>query len=300
MTLTHDSGDGLRPLLAEAVSDRPAGTDLLAGVRRARRRRRVLVQAGSLATAGALGAAALVVWPLGGTPSAQARLVAAVEHTSGQGFHVHIVSGPTGAVYDGAFDPGRQTGRLVFPGGGQDLYVGDTVYTENTGPKAETLPAGKHWISSPRTTMAEWARMGTAIEVLKLGPQEPQLVLRQLRSATNVRETGPASGPQWTGHRYSFTVAGEADAKRQGLTVTGTVAVDSHDLVRVLDLTVRPQSPANSKGAATHSVIEFSGYGAPVDVAAPPADQVIGVEKVQPPRSGKYPHKTVISKSPGA
>jgi hypothetical protein len=305
MTLTHDPGDDLRPLLATAISDRPAATDLLAGVRRARRARRVVVRTASLATAGALGAGALAVWSAGAPASAQAQLVAAVENTSGQGFHVHTVSKDSAGVKDsgglleGAFDLATHTGRLATSGGGQNLFVGDTVYTENVGAKALKLAAGKHWISSPRMTEAELAQMGTAIEVLKFGAQDPQLVLQQLRSATNVRETGPASGAGWTGRRYSFSVEDKADAKGGSLSVTGTVAIDSQDLVRVLDLTVltkRSEGPAAPKGDESNVVIEFSDYGATVDVTAPPADQVVSLSEVlqYQPKS-----KAIASESPG-
>jgi hypothetical protein len=296
MTLAHDPGDDLRPLLAAAASGGPAHTDLLAGVRRTQRRRRVLVPVGSVATAGALGLAAFAVFSVAGPDSAQAKVAAAAEHTSGQSFRVHIVNGGS---YDGAFDPVHQTGRLAFPGGGQNLYVGGTVYVTNVGPKAAPLPAGKHWISSPRLTKADWTKLGTAIEVIKLGPQDPQLVLQQLRSATHVREVGAASGAGWSGRRYSFPVANEADAKTGELSATGSVAVDSHGLARVLDLTVRSEGGKGGQ-QVTHSVIEFSDYGTPVEVSAPPADQVISSDQVLPPRSGQGPHKTAISKSPGA
>jgi hypothetical protein len=306
MTVTHDPGDDLRPLLATAVSDGPASTDLLAGVRRAQRGRRVLVRVGSLATAGALATAALAVWTVGNAPSAQAQLVAAVEQSSEQGFHVHGVSKAAGREFDGVFDPATKTGRITAPGGVQQLFVAGTIYTEHAGPDAKPLPAGKRWVSAPMMTDAEWAQLGTTVEVLKRSTLDPQLVLRQLRSATNVQETGPASGAGWTGNRYSFTIADTKDAKGGRLSITGTVAVDSEELVRVLDLNVRSDGPAGQGGDVNNVVLEFSDYGTTVDVTAPPAEQVIStdqLEDVKPstsdhPRPTGRPDDTDKSKSP--
>lgn len=286
MTFTdHD----LRPLLATAVADEPGTTDLLSGVRRAQRRRRVLVPTASVATAGALAIAAVASLGVGGAPSAQATVTAAAAHTAGQSFRVRIVSGQ--GTYNGAFDPARRTGRLTFPGGGEDLYVGDTVYMRNTGPKASPLPPGKHWISALRMSNAQMAKIGAAIEVVKLGAQDPQFVLQQLRSATHVRDAGSTSGSGWTGHRYSFTVTNAPDAKGSAMTASGTVAVDSQGLVRALDIT------AEGQGRGVHSVMEFSDYGLKVDVMSPPADQVAWSKSDRPP-AGKMEHKPGASASP--
>jgi hypothetical protein len=169
------------------------------------------------------------------------------------------------------------------------------MYMRNTGPKAMPLPRGKVWLSAPGPNDADLAQMGTAIEVLKLGPQNPQYVLGRLRSATNVREAGAASGPGWTGHRYSFTIADTKNVKRPGLSLSGTVSVDSEGLVRVLDLNVRTGGP----GRPQHSVVEFGDYGVRVDVTAPPAGQTISVDKVEQPRTtGGRPGKGSPSPRP--
>lgn len=277
MTLNHDD---LKPLLTAAVADGPGDTDLLAGVRRARRRRRVLVPVASLASAGALAAGAFAVLSIGNAPSAQAQLAAAVDNTSGKSFHVHIVSGRDGEVWDGAFDPARQVGRMSLPDGRIDLYVGGTVYSNDAGRGGQALPAGKQWVSFPRTTAADWSRIGLAYELLKLGPQDPQAVLQQLKSASGVREIGTASGAGWTGHRYSFTVGSGSDSKARAISVTGSLSVDSDGLVRVLDLNVAPTGAARAE--STHSVVDFSDFGTPVSVTAPPADQVVGSDQVAP------------------
>lgn len=275
MTLDHTD---LKPLLTAAASDGPPSTDLLAGVRRARRRRQVLVPVASLASAGALAAGAFAVMTVGNPPSAQAQVAAAVDNTAGRSFHVHILSGSSGAVYDGAFDPARRLGKLSFPDGHTDLYVGETVYSQRNSP---ALPPGKQWISYPRLTAADWNRVGPAYELLKLGPQDPQVVLQELKSARGFRNTGPASGPGWTGQRYSFTVSsGPEYVANVPITVSGSVSVDSNGLVRVLDLNVAPA--ARSSAESTHSVVDFSDFGAAVSVTAPPADQVVAADKSRP------------------
>jgi hypothetical protein len=273
MTLTD--GPGLRPLLAAAVADGPGPTDLLSGVRRAQRRRRVLFPA---VAAGVAATAVVAFVSIGGAPSAAATVSAAAAHTGGQSFRVHITA--QDRTYDGAFDPARRTGRLASPVG-EDRYIGDTVYTRNTKPKGVVLPSGKRWISMRRTSAAELGKMGTIIEVIKVGPQDPQFVLQRLRTATRVRETGSASGNGWTGHRYSFTINDRSDAKGLALSASGTVAVDSRGLVRVLSLhAVEP----GQKGGGSDSVIEFGDYGVRVEVTPPPAAEVIAFDRLNLPR----------------
>jgi hypothetical protein len=148
---------------------------------------------------------------------------------------------------------------------------------------------------------ADLGKMGTIIEVIKLGPQDPQLVLQRLRSATRVRETGSASGNGWTGHRYSFTINDRSGAKGPAPSALGTVAVDSQGLVRVLSLhAVEP----GQKGGGSDSVIEFGDYGVRVDVTPPPAAEVIAWDRLNLPRpassskpagSGKLPSDTRVS-----
>jgi hypothetical protein len=275
MTLTDDPGQDLRPLLAAAVADGPGPTDLLSGVRRAQRRRRVLVPA----VAGGVAAAAVAAFvSVGGAPSAQATVTAAAAHTGGQSFRVHITE--RDRTYDGAFDPAHRTGRLASQAG-EDRYLGDTVYTRNAWHGKVALPAGKSWISAPRMSAGDLGRIGTAIEVIKLGSQDPQFVLQRLRSATRVRETGAASGNGWTGHRYSFSISDRRDAKGGVLTASGTVTVDSHGLVRVLSLQT---GEGGQKDGRTNAVIEFGDYGVRVDVTPPPAAQVVAVDRLTPPR----------------
>lgn len=293
MNPTQESGADLRALLTAATSDGPAATDLLGAVRRSQRRRRIVVPAASLATAGALGAAALVVFSFGDTPTARAQVVAAAERTAGQGFTVHIVSGPGQAIYNGAFEPARQLGRMTMPGGGETRYLGNLAYVENVGPKAQELPAGKHWIvlQAPRHGME---KMPAAIRLIKLAPQDPQQALQQLRSATDVRDQGRASGPGWSGRHYTFTVVdverGPGKPGARPLRATGSIDVDGQGRVRRVDLTL--QDDGMPAGAA-HTVMDFGDFGAHVTVSAPPSDQVISVDELPDARAkGTHPAGT--------
>jgi hypothetical protein len=303
MTFTHDAGEDLRPLLAAAVSDGPAAPDLLSGVRRARRRRRVLVPATSLAAAGALSVAALAVLSVEGAPSAQAQVTAAATHSSGQSFHVHITDGTSQMIpYDGEFDPASRTGRLATGAGIEIRYVGDTRYLRPAEMERPRLPKGKAWISEPRPDHGGLLPIGV-VQVLDFGPQDSQSLLARLRSATSVRETGRASGTGWTGHRYAYSVPGE----RNVVSISGTVDVDSRGMVRVLSLSTRISGVAKKFGDATsRTVMEFSDYGTRVQVAAPPADQVIRADRIPPripprkPSSGMpAPKRPVASARPG-
>ncbi len=82
---------------------------------------------------------------------------------------------------------------------------------------------------------------------------------------TTVRGPGPASGPGWTGVRYTF-------AARDGqATISGAVDVDQQGRARRMTITtddgVRPIT-------TTDRDISFGDYGAAVRVSPPPASQV--------------------------
>lgn len=96
-------------------------------------------------------------------------------------------------------------------------------------------------------------------------PEDPQSLLALLRSATEVRDAGPASGPGWTGTKYTFT----GHAAGILLQATGTVAVDQQGRVRDLDVTRDYGS-----GVSVTDAISFSDFGLSVHVSAPPANQI--------------------------
>lgn len=277
-----NSEQQLRRLLQAATADQPAHVDLLKTVREQARptRRRVLLPA--LASLGAAVTAAIavvvVVVLFTGAPPAHARVVAAAEHTAGQSFRVHVVQDTT-HVYDGAVDPARSIGWFTGPGGGEWRYVGDTAYAKRP---TDSLPAGKQWVAQHRPTAVEWAQLPAQTLLIKLAPSDPQAALARLRSAISVKESGHAAGPDWTGRHYTFTLdsATSAAHKPAHSSVTGTVDVDTAGQVRRMTFTMHTPAADSATGTENRTrdlnqVMEFSDFGTPVTVTAPPADQVV-------------------------
>ncbi|MET8155836.1 hypothetical protein ABZT47_05645 [Sphaerisporangium sp. NPDC005289] len=251
----------LRTLLVRATEDRPAGIDLMPVTTRAPRRARSLVPV--IATAGVaatVGTTVLVL--LGGQPSAQAQVAAAVDNTSKESYRIHGDSGAK--AFDGAFDPVRRVGVVNGrSGGGTDtIFIGDRMYIREAG-------AAK-WHLYPRDQGQEkGAPAATAL--VKLAPQDPQAALQKLRSATDVHEDGTASGTGWTGRRFTFSLkdqkwTGPAGASKESFDATGSVEVDDQGRVRRLEVTFSDNGQRD--------VIDFADFGTPVTVTAPPADQV--------------------------
>jgi hypothetical protein len=272
----------LRPLLQAATADQPDHVDLLKAVREQARptRRRVLLPAlASLATATAavIGVVAVVaVVSITGAPSAEAQVAAAVEHTTGQSFRVHVTQ-DTGNVYDGTVDPAHNVGRITESGADAEWrYIGDTIYAMQD---TKSSPAGTQWVAYHRPTPAEWTQFPAEALLIKLAPSDPQRALTLLRSATSVKDSGDASGAGWAGRHYTFIVPAGTSAGNWPAyaSVTGAIDVDTQGQVRRVTFTVRDSATQAPKGPVVdlRETIEFGDFGTPVTVAAPPADQVI-------------------------
>ncbi|MFC4530409.1 hypothetical protein [Sphaerisporangium dianthi] len=251
----------LRTLLVRATEDRPAGIDLMPRVTRRPERTRSLVPViTTVGVVAAAGATVLVLLP-GSQPSAQAQVAAAVENTTGESYRIHVDAGVR--TFDGAFDPVQRVGTITGHGGGTDtLFIGDLMYIREQG-------AAK-WTAYPRS-QAVVKDAPAAIALVKLAPQDPQAALQKLRSATDVREGGPASGAGWTGQRFTFSLKdenwpGTHGSKAEPLDVTGAVDVDDQGRVRRLEVTFSDDGQRD--------VLNFGDFGTPVTVTAPPADQV--------------------------
>jgi hypothetical protein len=258
----------VRALLVRATEDRPPGLDLMAAIatmpdmqdmraRRQRRRVRVLAPLASLGVAAAVSVIALAL-PLG-LPSAQAQVAAAIENTTQESYRVHETTG--GGTFEGAFDPVQRVGVIKESTGGTETrFVGDTMYNYE--------PAQAKWIASPRPD-AELMQAAEVIAVVKLADLDPQQALQRLQSASDIREDGAASGQGWTGRRFAFSFADVRDGDGQtgtSETVTGSVDVDEQGRVRRLEFDFVD---------GQRNVTEFSDFGAPVTVTAPPAGDVI-------------------------
>jgi hypothetical protein len=277
----------VRALLLRATEDRPQGLDLVAGLPVARSGRRV--PARTLVPLGALGVAAaailsvlLLALPLG-EPSAQAQVAAAVENLDQQSYRLHGTGGD-GRAFEGAFDPARRVGVITMVGRDQETrFIGDLMYVREQG--ATT------WTANPREGLDT---APVAVALIKLAPLDTQALLRRLRSATDVREAGSASGDGWTGKRFTFVVVDRAEAKLpegRSETLTGSVDVDDQGRVRRLQI--------GFDTSGQREVMEFGDFGTPVTVTAPPAadvDRSPTEKRVKP--TGK-PTGTPVEDSPG-
>ncbi|MEV6983548.1 hypothetical protein AB0M95_20155 [Sphaerisporangium sp. NPDC051017] len=249
----------LRTLLIKATADRPAGIDLMTAVARKPSRVRSLVPMLAAGGVAATVGATVLLLP-GNQPSAQAQVATAVENTGSESYRIHVDAGIKKA--DGAIDPVRHVGELTGSGGTTDTrFVGDLMYVRE--------PGAAKWTVYPRGE-SERKDVPPATALVKLAPQDPQAALRQLRSATDVRESGPASGPGWAGKRFTFSLKSEGpgSGKEQSTSspATGSVDVDDQGRVRRLDITFADNGQRD--------VMDFSDFGIPVTVTAPPADEV--------------------------
>lgn len=253
----------VRALLATATEDRPSGIDLMP----APRRRRVLVPAlAGLGVAAAAGAIVLVL--PGAQPSAQAQVAAAVANTSGESFHLHVGAGAK--TFEGAFDPSRGVGIITETGtGAETRFVDDQMYIKEGA-------AGK-WVVYPRPSIS-MKDVPAATALVKSAPLDPQAALEQLRSATDVKEDGTASGEGWTGHRFSFSLADTDSKAGKTATASGSVDVDDQGRVRRLEVVFADNGQRD--------VMDFTAYGTAVSVTAPPSNQV---EQPKEEQGGKKP-----------
>ncbi|WP_248963623.1 hypothetical protein [Sphaerisporangium perillae] len=250
----------LRTLLIKATEDRPAGIDLMPRMTHRPKRTRSLVP--MIAAVGVVAAVGTTVLVLPGSqPSAQAQVAAAIENTSSESYRIHVDAGVK--TFDGAFDPVQRVGSITGHGDGTDTrFIGDLMYIRE--------PGAPKWTVYPRSeALRKDAPAATVL--VKLAPLDPQGALQQLRSATDVREDGSASGTGWTGQRFKFSLnsderLGSSNASDKPFTVTGAVEVDDQGRVRRLEVTFSDNGQRD--------VMDFGDFGTPVTVTAPPADQV--------------------------
>jgi len=282
-----DEVEGRRLLTAAfetvPVSEALAG-ELVRRVRRqdkTRRRVRTLVPAGAVAALGGAAAAAVTLTAtVAGAPSAFAAVTAAAAKTSAASFTFTlsqvdpVFSKGKIPAMSGAFDPSNVTGAESCGGGSpvKVIFAGGHMYIGGT-----KVGQGKPWAETP---LAPAATNGATIASGFSGdqPLDPSALLGLLKSSTSVINEGPTSGPGWTGTKYAFTVP---LPKKDDITITGTVDVDSQGRVRRLATiaTLAPRPPALPHGAIETEDVTFGGFGAKVSVAVPPASQVHNLGK---------------------
>lgn len=273
-----DSETEARRLLAVATTDMPSGIDLLEGFTAARRRDRARrTRMGAVLSAGIAVAAALVtaltLTTAGSAPSARAAVSSALTRTlTTQSYHLterttsYSISNGRTRVFrytcTSVADPVRHLGATSCP------KVVDDKMTRTVGRYFYDYSAvpvhGKHWERVPAACVNQASASGT-IEGFETAT--PQQILAEIRKAYKVTVAGPVSGPGWTGTKYAF---GKQAAKIK-LRVWGAVDVDKQGRARVIVVTFR-LGDATEAGVRTQ-VLTFSGFGAPVTVTPPPADQ---------------------------
>lgn len=279
----NDAETEARRLFAAATQDMPPGIDLLDGFAAARRRdrsrrtRRGAVLSAGIAVAAA--AVAAVTLTTGSAPPALATLTGALTRTLTQSYHLSeqdsyywILNGqiknPHHDACTAEANPVRHllaiscstwnpmtgaAGPVVREVGGYTYY-----YTPVT-----TGTHGKHWYRIPTASLAP----PPCCTVNGFTTATPQQMLAQIKEAAKVTVAGPASGPGWTGTRYTFSAT-----QRDGTKLSGTVTVDRQGRTRALVLTIR--FPGAVLGVLIQTqVLTFSDFGAPVTVTPPPANQ---------------------------
>jgi hypothetical protein len=246
-----------------------------AAPRRRRPSRRMLAvtaAAAAVTVTAAAGALAALASSASSPPSPMAAVTSAITNTSAQSYSFTLDSTSQVAgrdlrsdVVSGAYDPRHRLGAEQLTAHGahaataQIRFSGNYIYTRVTGSGLGTV--GKPWNKSP----AAGARpTDDPYGFVSDQPVSPAELSGVLQSAGTVRDEGPASGPGWTGTRYTFT-ARFFDGQES---ITATVYVDQQERVRRL-VTITTQGRFTMSRDLT-----FGDFGAPVPVTAPAATQV--------------------------
>lgn len=245
-----------------------------------RRRVRFLAVAGAVAAvalAAGLTAALRAAPPTSAALSPLSAVTSALARTASRSYTFTVqttVRSPTtelnSVLVSGAYDPGRRVGAeaLTQSSAGkvrraQVRFIGAYLYT--------SVPSGSAF-GRP------WDKSSLAAATAAAGPSpndpysfasdqviSPSGLITVLRlPGTAVRDSGPASGPSWTGVRYTFA------AHDGRATISGAVDVDQQGRVRRMKITTDDGvQPVTTTGRD----ISFGDFGAPVRVSAPPASQ---------------------------
>jgi hypothetical protein len=139
-------------------------------------------------------------------------------------------------------------------------FLGAYVYTQVSG----LAGIGKPWNKAPLPSVANEELLQPVYGFVPDWPLSPAEFAGVLRSASSIRDGGPASGPGWTGTRYTLIASFPAEKA----SVAATVYVDRQGRVRRL-VTITSQNTVTIRRD-----LAFSDFGAPVPVTAPPASQV--------------------------
>jgi len=286
-----------RRLLATAFDTVPAdpsvvGEGLLGAVRRryARRRRaRALMSAGAAAAVAGTAAVLLSV-TVTGAPSALAAVTSALSRASAESFRMNLIvtqhntvpgqwTMPSPLYISGELDMKRHLGKETLSNGWRTLIVGRKAYTKLP-PAQASGTGGKLWTEEPVSdTAPPTGSTGAKIawDFNSDRPFNPQALLALLQSGAKVVDRGSASGPGWTGTRYTFTLSHPGRTLGVVDRITCTVDVDRHGHIR--SLVQKTEFAAGGKpGAAVGTIytlnFSFRDFGVRFSVTPPPASQI--------------------------
>jgi hypothetical protein len=264
------------------VGNQAAG-EVDANTRRPRRRTYALAAAGVAAAAAVAAGVAVALPSAGAGPSPISALTIALAQTSMHSYTFRLTSTEQFArrtlnaeVVSGAVNPRSDLGTelLTAHSNGttqraQVRFIKADLYT-SVSPAAGFAD---RWDKTPAAAGAATAMpSGDLYGFASDRPVSPAALITVMRVAgATVRDVGAASGPGWTGTEYTFKapLAGGRE------TVSGTVYVDQHGLVRRLATvtTERGLEPIAGANLITDRTITFADFGAPVQVNAPPNSQ---------------------------
>lgn len=242
---------------------------------------RALVAAGAIVAAAAGVMIALPAGSPSDPPSALAALTGALAKTSAESYSFSLDSTTkfkgkelNSDAVSGAFDPKHEQGKELLtaretqPSANQQKaqirFTGKYVYTSAT-PRSGLGRPGKPWDKSPLPASgADVLSTDDLYGFVTDWPVSPDELLAVVRSTAKVRDSGPVSGPGWTGIRYTFT-----SRLSPRWFVSGTVYVDERGRVRSLVTTTTRKG-----GFTTYRELTFGDFGVPVPVTPPPSSQV--------------------------
>jgi hypothetical protein len=243
--------------------------------RRRRRTRRIMTTSAVAAAALAAGITAA----LHAAPSPRSVVISALARTAAGSYTFSLDSATLRAgkewnsdVITGAFDPRHGLGTETLTARSphlhsleaQVLFIGTYLYTWVS--PGSGLPAmARPWDKTPSAAVAAGGMPpGYDYGFASDRPVSPDALSAVLQSAdTSVRDSGPASGPGWTGTRYTFT----AHLSTQQF-LNGTVYVDHQGHVR------RVVTATKQHRLTTDRDLTISHFGTPVSVTPPPSNHV--------------------------
>jgi hypothetical protein len=199
---------------------------------------------------------------------------------------------------------GRLSMSMTIPGAGaqtfDEIVSGTTFYIRM--PKGSgQLPGGKEWIKVDLQAIGKSQGIDFA-KVMDAGRQNPADMLRFLKAvgASHVVGTEPVRGTPTTHYSASIDLAQAADslgdektaaALKQLYTASGAttipvdVWIDRAGRVRRERFSMTLGGAAGT-GAALDMAVDFVRFGVPVDLRAPPSDQVLDASTLLHPVGG--------------